>query len=129
MHIQQIYNLNNFCRIVFWLFKVFSFYKTPTNPRYIFVWLLFFRNATAKELVKAHDFVVENSSVTFFDRTQPYRPILDGVEFTDPPLKYFQSAKFGSDLKIIIGTTSDEAASIKVDFENETMKKDKFIVS
>ena len=78
--------------------------------------------------MQAHDFVVENSSVTFFDRTQPYRPILDGIEFTDPPLKYFQSTKLDSYFKVIIGTTSDEAASIKVEFENETMTKDKFIV-
>ena len=78
--------------------------------------------------MKAHDFVVENASENFFDRTQPYRPVLDGVEFKDPPLKYFQSVSI-SDLRVIIGTTSDEAASIKIDFKDKVLSKEDFIVS
>ena len=77
--------------------------------------------------MKAHNFVVENASENFFDRTQRYRPVLDGVEFTDPPLKYFQSASI-SDLRVIIRTTSDEVALIKVDFEDKILSKDEFIV-
>ena len=80
--------------------------------------------------MKAHDFVVDNSSENYFDLTQPFRPILDGVEFIDPPLKYFQSASnLDTDLRVIIGTTSDEEASVKVRYQNQILSKENFIVS
>ena len=80
--------------------------------------------------MKAHDFVVDNSSENYFDLTQPFRPILDGVEFIDPPLKHFQSASnLDSDLKVIIGTMSDEEAAIKVKYQDQILSKEQFIVS
>ena len=87
-----------------------------------------FRNASAVTLMKAHPSVVREQTVTYFDIAQPYRPILDGVEFTQPPLDFFKSGAWKMDKELIIGTTSDERAQIKVLFENRTMTKQMFIV-
>jgi len=49
---------------------------------------------------------------SFADASQPYRPILDGDEFTLPPLQFFQSTVWNTNKKILIGFTEEERAGI-----------------
>lgn len=79
--------------------------------------------------MNAHSYVVDQQNLTFYDKTQPYRPVLDENEFPYPPLEFFQTGLWTVNKDIIIGTTSDEAASIKLDYENKILTKDMFIVS
>ena len=63
------------------------------------------------------------------DPRAPYRPILDGDEFTHQPLSFFMNEMWKVDKDIIIGTTSDEMAFFKVQYGNEALIKENFIVS
>jgi len=58
--------------------------------------------------------VIESQGEGFLAACQPYRPILDGVEFTQPPLEFFQSYDWDTDKKFLIGFTEEETAGIKL---------------
>ena len=73
--------------------------------------------------------VIINAAESFLGASQPYRPILDGVEFTQNPFEFFESTSLSSDRRIIIGTTADELAPIKLVFANTTVTRQLFIVS
>ena len=63
------------------------------------------------------------------DALELYRPILDEDEFTHQPFTFFMNEMWKVDKDIIIGTTSDEVASIKVQYGNKTLTKENFTVS
>ena len=74
-------------------------------------------------------FPITEAQLNQVDAEAPYRPILDEDEFTHQPLTFFMNEMWKVDKDIIIGTTSDEMAFIKVKYENETLTKESFIVS
>ena len=78
--------------------------------------------------MKASSEAAKKQNQTLFDKTQPYRPILDEVEFTKAPLGFFQSPTLDMDEKIIIETTADEAAFIKDEYKNHNLTQKEFLV-
>jgi len=62
-------------------------------------------------------------TLSFFDYFEPYRPVIDGVEFKDQPLNLFRDGKWQKHKQVIIGMNTEEKAKWLVGFEdglNET---------
>jgi len=71
--------------------------------------------------------VLDAQMANIDERQQPYRPIIDGEEFIQPPLQFFQSTDWNTDKKILIGFTSEEFAIIKEQANN--IPRNQFFVS
>jgi len=80
-----------------------------------------FRNASPLTLMMATSEIDELQ-----DEILPYRPILDGDEFTRPPLEFFQSIAWNTDKKFLIGFVAEETASFKI---GGRISRDVFLVS
>jgi len=85
-----------------------------------------FREASAETLMRSHEAVAKAQTDFTADSEQPYRPLLDGVEFHLQPFEYFSRKRV--DKEIIIGTTSDEMAFFKLPLGNR-ITKEHFLVS
>ena len=48
---------------------------------------------------------------------EPFRPVIDGVEFTDQPLNLFQNGRWNSEKAVLFGTNEGEMAYVSAAFE------------
>ena len=51
-----------------------------------------------------------------FGAIEPFRPVIDGTEFTAQPLTLFKNGQWHSHKELIIGTTNEEMAWIEAVF-------------
>jgi len=98
------------------------------KPIFNQVFFVAVRNTPAYILMMATPQIRDSTSETFAEVTQPYRPILDGTEFTQPPLQFFQSTAWNTDKKIFIGFTSQEH-STNIKSRTPIVSRDLFFVS
>ena len=70
-------------------------------------------------MVEAADRVRINSlrEGDLFGTIEPFRPIIDGTEYTSQPLTMFKNGEWHTDKEIIIGTTQEEMSYIHALFE------------
>lgn len=75
------------------------------------------RNSDAQAVMGAATNVQVNAfrERDVFGLVEPFRPVIDGVEFTDQPMELFQDGKWNNEKTIMIGSTTDELAqTIKI---------------
>ena len=53
-----------------------------------------------------------------FGAIEPFRPVIDGVEFTAQPLTLFKNGLWHSQKELIIGTTHEEMAWVQAVFNS-----------
>ena len=53
-----------------------------------------------------------------FGAIEPFRPVIDGIEFTDQPLNLFKTGKWQAHKELMIGTNQEEMAQISAFFES-----------
>ena len=87
----------------------------------------FFRTISPVDLMGPH-FAVARMQSNHADSEEPYRPVIDGVEFSQQPLEYFSQLRGQLNKDIILGTTSDEMAFIKLMYEEKKVTKEMFKV-
>jgi len=86
-----------------------------------------FRDASPLALLMTTPHVIATQEEGVLESSQTYRPIIDGDEFTQHPLQFFQSTPWDTDKKLLIGFTADEWGSIK--FYTPNISRDEFLVS
>jgi len=86
-----------------------------------------FRDASPLALLMATPAVVASQGEGFLSAIQPYRPIIDGDEFLQSPLPFFQTTMWNTDKKILLGFTAEEFASVK--FRTPNISRSLFLVS
>ena len=59
---------------------------------------------------------------------EPYRPTVDGVEWTDEPVKLFKQGIWNSEIPVIIGTNNEEMSLVAAVLQNVTLGKRAFEV-
>jgi len=59
---------------------------------------------------------------------EPYRPITDGVEFTDQALNLFRDGKWQTYKEVLMGTTTQELADINAIFSDAIIGENLFQV-
>ena len=58
--------------------------------------------------------LIEND---LFGAIEPFRPVIDGIEFRAQPLTLFKNGMWQTDKELIIGTAQEEMAYIEALFE------------
>lgn len=53
-----------------------------------------------------------------FGAIEPFRPVIDGLEYKGQPLTLFKKGMWQSDKELMIGTVQEEMAYIQAIFEN-----------
>ncbi|XP_039274384.2 crystal protein-like [Styela clava] len=73
------------------------------------------KEASSQKLVNAMMKVMaeEFSSLNFFQFIEPFRPVIDGVEFTKQPIQLFKEGRWQKHKPIMIGTNSQELALLQ----------------
>ncbi|XP_077974532.1 crystal protein-like [Styela clava] len=71
-------------------------------------------NANATEITRRQLAVQVRGFVTgdVMAFIEPYRPVIDGVEFTDQPLALYRGGKWNSDKSMIVGVNTEESDGI-----------------
>lgn len=97
-----------------WHLHLESRSSRPVNCRYATDWNAFnccitFREAETTKLDNIKRMMAMSvMDGDGFNAVEPYRPIIDGVEFTDQPLTLFQSGKWNTDKEYIMGANTEE---------------------
>ena len=87
-----------------------------------------FRSTPAYDLIRAHARVAFSAPLNIFNIVEPYRPMLDQIEFFEQPLDFFRSDKWQTNKEVIIGVTSEEVAQINILFADFTLRRTLFEV-
>ena len=65
----------------------------------------------------------------FFNGIEPFRPIVDGVEFTDQPFELFKQGMWNTDKSLVIGVNEQEMSYVSAVLRNIPIPKNLFEVS
>ena len=64
----------------------------------------------------------------FFNGIEPFRPIVDGIEFTDQPFNLFKKGKWNNDKPLVIGSNEQEMSYVSAVLRNVPITKSLFEV-
>ena len=79
-----------------------------------------FRTVDPETLTYSRNSVMGNLLIEgdLFGAIEPFRPVIDGIEFMDQPLNLFKNGKWQTHKELMIGTNQEEMAQISAFFED-----------
>lgn len=83
------------------------------------------------DITKTRNRVMITSLLNYelYNGIEPFRPYVDGVEFTDQPLKLVQMGEWNTDKNVIIGTNNEEMSYVSEVLANVNVTEERFTVS
>ena len=67
--------------------------------------------------------------IELFNGIEPFRPIVDGDEFTNQPLNLFKNGKWNKEKELIVGSNSEEMSYVSAVLANIRLIEDLYTVS
>lgn len=58
--------------------------------------------------------------------TEPFRPVIEGEEFTDQPLELFRNGKWQTDKEILIGTNIQELETVQYETPDQGLYDEEY---
>lgn len=90
---------------------------------------MFLRSASAESITYSRNTVMAKLILEgdFFGAIEPFRPVIDGTEFTDQPLTLFKTGKWQNHKEFLLGFNQDEMAYISAFFQDLNLPMPKFL--